>query len=57
MTDNDKAVHGLPPYCTPDECDHEGAEACSRCCDCNECAELRYDESLDGAPRPSEAAR
>jgi hypothetical protein len=33
----------VAPWCTPDECDHEGTpgDKCSHCCPCWQCSELR----------------
>ena len=42
----------VPPYNTPEECDHEGiaGEYCSHCCPCNECGATRAEnESEEGA--------
>lgn len=31
----------IPPFVTPEACDHEGDQPCSRCCPCRECGLIR----------------
>lgn len=52
----------VPPYCTPEECDHEGPLPCSQCCPCAECGALRADdaaryEAIDNSPEAVAARR
>lgn len=34
----------VAPFCTPEECDHDGPGKCSQCCPCEECGQIRAEE-------------
>lgn len=43
----------VPPYCLPEDCDHNGKNPCSRCCDCNDCSDIRREDRCTGVVNPN----